>query len=229
MPAGGRALVPQIRFGLFQRILIVVVAILALALALATLFGGPRPVAAQDDVGGMGFRIGLPAYVFSDPEGHQRVMYADSAISLNTTCPVRKARVDPNREPVYVNGRPIAFCCSPCPSVFSQNPERYLREMKVSVRCPVRPARRAIFDSSLRMMLNQDIYFFSSMTAMKLFRKDPLRYCGTLTDPVSRDRFLPTKASPHVTFRGRDYYFAADSTLARFQEQPERFYERLAG
>jgi YHS domain-containing protein len=156
-------------------------------------------------------------------------MYADSTISLNTTCPVRKARVDPNRDPVYVNGSPVAFCCHPCPSVFSKEPERYLREMKVSLRCPVRPAHRAIFDSSLRMRVNQDVFFFSSLSAMKLFQKDPLRYCGVLTDPVTRGRFRPTKSSPHVTFRGRDYWFAAESTLVRFQAQPERFYERLAG
>jgi YHS domain-containing protein len=205
------------------KILLIAVALAALALAIATLFGGPRSVSAQD------FRLGLPAYVLGDPAGSQRVMFADSSISLNTICPVRKARVDPNRDPVYVNGKAVAFCCHPCPSVFSQDPERYLREMKVALRCPVNPARRAIFDSSLRMKINQDIFFFSSRTAMKRFEKDPLRFCGKLTDPVTRDRFRPTSASPHVTFRGRMYFFAADSTLARFQAEPEKFYERLAG
>lgn len=213
----------QAASGRLFKILLIVVAIAALALALATLLGGPRPVSAQD------VRIGLPAYVFSDPPTHQRVMFADSSISLNTICPVRKAKVDPNRDPVYVNGKPIAFCCHPCPSVFSQDPERYLRELKISVRCPVYPARRAILDSSLRMKINQDIFFFSSQAAMKRFEKDPLRFCGKLTDPVTRERFRPTSASPHVTFRGRMYFFAADSTLARFQAQPEKFYERLAG
>lgn len=208
-----------------SRVLLLVVAALAVALAVATLLGGPRPVAAQDE----DVRIGLPAYVFTDPVGNQRIMYADSTISVNTVCPVRKARVDPNRSPVYVNGRAVAFCCTPCPAVFSQDPERYLRAMKVSIRCPVRSARRAVLDSSLRVKLNQDIFFFSSMSAMKAFQKDPLRYCGVLTDPVSRERFRPTRQSPHVTFRGREYYFAADSTLARFQAQPERFYERFAG
>ena len=156
-------------------------------------------------------------------------MFRDSTISVNTACPVRGSHVDPARDPVYVNGRALAFCCTPCPSVFIQDPERYLRPMKISLRCPVVPSRRAILDSSLRVRLNQDIYYFSSMAALKRFRKDPLRYCGKLTDPVTRERFRPTKSSPHVAFRGRDYWFAADSTLARFQAQPERFYERLAG
>lgn len=214
--------------GRIIKLLLLVVAALALALAVATLLGGPKPVAAQGEES-EDYRVGLPAYVVSDPIGKQRVMYADSSISVNTLCPVRKSRVDPNRNPVYVNGRPIAFCCSPCPAVFAQDPERYLREMKVTLRCPVRPARRAIFDSSLRVKLNQDVYFFSSVSAMKLFRRDPLRYCGLLTDPVSRVRFHPSRQSPHVTFRGRDYYFAADSSLVRFQAEPERFYERFMG
>jgi YHS domain-containing protein len=212
------------------KVLLFLVAGLAIALSLATLLGRPRPVAAQESAGESDeIRIGLPAYVTTDPAGNERVLYADSSISINTICPVRRARVDPNRSPVYVNGRPVAFCCTPCPAVFSQNPERYLREMKVSLRCPVRPARRAVFDSSLRMRVNQDIFFFSSTSAMKTFRKDPLRWCGILTDPVSRERFRPTPQSPHVTFRGREYYFAADTTLVRFQAQPERFYERFAG
>jgi YHS domain-containing protein len=212
------------------KVLLFLIAALAIALSLATLLGRPRPVAAQESAQGPEeLQIGLPAYLFSDPSGNQRIMYADSSISINTVCPVRRARVDPNRDPVYVNGRPVAFCCTPCPAVFSQDPERYLREMKVSLRCPVRPARRAIFDSSLRMKVNQDIFFFSNTSAMKTFRKDPIRYCGVLTDPVSRERFRPTRQSPHVTFRGREYYFAADATLARFQAQPERCYERVAG
>jgi YHS domain-containing protein len=199
---------------------------LAAAVVLALATAGRRQVSAQESEG---FRIGLPAYVPTDPITNARVMYADSSISINTTCAVRGGRIDPIREPVYVNGRPVGFCCHPCPSVFSRDPERYLLGLKASLRCPVRPARRAIFDSSLRATLNQDIFFFSSLAAKKQFQKNPLRYCGTLTDPVTRARFRPTKESPHVTFRGREYYFADDSTLARFQAEPQRFFERLAG
>ena len=212
----------------FQRAFLVAALAIAFLFAVATLKSGPRPVQAQVD-DDAGFRIGLPAYVPTDPIMNQRVMYADSTISLNTNCPVRGGRVDPEREPVYVNGLPIAFCCQPCPSVFSKDPERYLRGMKVTLHDPIYPKKNAIFDSSVRATLNQDIYFFSSVAALKQFKKDPLRYCGLLTDPVSRARFKPSKSSPHVAFRGRNYYFAADSTLARFQADPEKFYERLAG
>jgi YHS domain-containing protein len=210
----------------FQRGFLVAALVIAFLFAVATLKSGPPPVAAQEDEG---FRIGLPAYVPTDPVMNQRVMFADSTISLNTHCPVRGGRVDPNRDPVYVNGQPVAFCCHPCPSVFSKDPERYLREMKVALHDPIYPKKKAVIDSSVKATLNQDIFFFSSVAALKQFQKDPLRYCGLLTDPVSHARFKPSKSSPHVAFRGRSYYFADDSTLARFQADPEKFYERLAG
>jgi YHS domain-containing protein len=219
--------IPLHTSSILQRAFLVAALAVAFFFAAATLKNAPRPVAAQEE--DEGFRIGLPAYVPTDPIMKQRVMYADSTISLNTNCPVRGGRVDPDRSPVYVNGQPVAFCCHPCPSVFSKDPERYLRDMKVALHDPIYPKKTAIFDSSVRATLNQDIFFFSSVAALKQFKKDPLRYCGLLTDPVSRARFKPSKSSPHVAFRGRDYYFAADSTLARFQADPEKFYERLAG
>ena len=202
----------------------------ALALAVATLPAWPRSGNGQVvdiPVDATGF--GLPAYVTTDPPENARAMYRDSTISVNTQCPVRGGRIDPKRDPVYVNGRPVGFCCHPCPSTFSFDPEKYLRQMKVSLRCPVRPARRAILDSSLRTRINQDFYFFSSMAAMKQFKKDPLRFTGKLTDPVSHARFQPKKTSPRVTYRGAAFYFASDSTLTQFQAKPERYSERQTG
>jgi len=173
-----------------------------------------------------GIRAGLPNFVPGTLPDRPRIMYPDSLLSLNDYCPVREARLDPDRKPVYVNGTPIGFCCSPCPVTFSADPEKYLLGLHAEFSCPVRPSRRAIFDSSLRARVNQDIFFFSSAGAKNRFTKDPLRYAKTLTDPVSFTRFHTTKGSPHVVFRGRDYYFAADSTLARFQAEPERWFER---
>ena len=173
-----------------------------------------------------GIRAGLPTYVQGTYPDRPRIMYRDSLVSLNDFCPVRQARLDPDRKPVYVNDTPIGFCCSPCPVTFSAYPEKYLLGMHASFACPVHPARKAIFDSSLRARVNQDIFFFSSVAAKNRFLKEPLRYAKTLTDPVSFGRFRPTKDSPHVVFRGRDYYFASDSTVARFQADPEKWFDR---
>ena len=203
-------------------------ALAALALAL-TLLAAVAP--AQESGGGEGewlegIRLGLPNFVRGDVPDRPRIMYRDSLVSINDICPVRKSRLDPDRKPVYVNGKPVGFCCSPCPVTFSTDPEKYLTELRAAFPCPVNPARRAIFDSSLRARVNQDIFFFSSVAAKNRFQKNPLRYTKTLTDPVSFVRFPAKKASPHVVFRGRDYYFATDSTLAVFQAEPDRWFER---
>lgn len=200
----------------------------ALALALAALSGSAR---AQESGPGQaqwveGIRIGLPGFIPGKHPDRPRIMYLDSLTSINDFCPVRQARLDPDRKPVYVNGKPVGFCCSPCPVTFSADPEKYLTALHASFPCPVHPARKAIFDSSLRARVNQDIFFFSSVAARNRFVKDPLRYTKYLTDPVSFRRFRATKKSPHVAFRGRDYYFAADSTKAAFQAEPEKWFER---
>lgn len=173
-----------------------------------------------------GIRAGLPNFVRSEFPERPRIMYRDSLLSINDYCPVRHARLDPDRKPVYVNGKPVGFCCSPCPVTFSSDPEKYLMELHASFPCPVHPSRRAIFDSSVRARVNQDIFFFSSVAAKNRFLKDPLRYAKTLTDPVSFERFRATRKSPHVVFRGRDYFFASDSTRARFQAEPDQWFER---
>lgn len=175
------------------------------------------------------FHIGLPAFVQGGDIARPRVQYRDSTISLNDVCAVRHARLDPSRDPVYVNGKPIGFCCTPCPAVFSLNPERYLIPLNLVFQDPVAPRKKAIIDSSRRIMIGQDIYFFSSLATMNRFRKDPVVYCGKITDPVSHVRFRPSKTSPHVVYRSRDYWFAADSTKARFQAEPTRFADRVTG
>lgn len=205
-------------------------ALTSAALLAAAPWPAPRRVAAQDGGGLLdNIRIGLPNYIQGGDIARPRVMYRDSLVSLNDLCAVRHARLDPERDPVYVNGLPIGFCCTPCPAIFSMNPERYLLDLKLTFQDPVTPARKAIIDSSRRIKIGQDIYFFSSVATMRRFRREPLRYCGKLTDPVSHARFRPAPASPHVLFRDRDYWFAADSTKAAFQTSPDRYFERQTG
>jgi YHS domain-containing protein len=92
-----------------------------------------------------------------------------------------------------------------------------------------RPRAHAILDSSLRERVGFEIYYFSNTAEKARFRKDPLRYCGLLTDPVSMVRFQPTRSSPRTTFGGRVYYFSSDSTRARFLENPTLHQDRRTG
>lgn len=116
-----------------------------------------------------------------------------------------------------------------CPGIFVKDPESHLLRNKLAFSCPVHPASAAIVDSTLRVMVNHDIYYFSSADARRAFEKDPLRYAHTLTDPVTKARFAPTHKSPRTTFHGRRYYFSTKDTRAVFAAHPDSFAVRSGG
>src|SRR5207247_5333692 len=72
-------------------------------------------------------------------------------------------------------------------------------------------------------MVNHEIYLFSSEGARERFLKDPLGWCGLLTDPVSGERFRPSAASNRVEYEGRPYYFTSGATRAAFEKAPASF------
>ena len=41
---------------------------------------------------------------------HPRVKYADSTVSINDRCAVRKTKLGYRVRPVYVNSQPVGFC-----------------------------------------------------------------------------------------------------------------------
>jgi YHS domain-containing protein len=164
----------------------------------------------------------------ADPQ-HPKARYTDSLVSMNDRCPVRQSTLSLAYVPVYVNGRPIGFCCHGCPPVFVGDPERYLKALGIAPPDLFHKGKLATVDSSLRHRIGFEIYYFSSRADMDRFKKDPLRYCGVLTDPVSMARFQPTEASPHATYAQRLYYFAADSTREAFLKDPSLHKDRRTG
>jgi YHS domain-containing protein len=91
------------------------------------------------------------------------------------------------------------------------------------VRDVVDPRRSAVIDSTLRVFVGHDLFYFSDAAARARFLKDPLRWCSRLTDPVTQRRFHPTRTSPHLAWHGRPYWFASDSTLMVFRAMPDSF------
>ena len=161
----------------------------------------------------------------ADPK-YPRLKYADSLVSLNDRCAVRKYKLSARVRPVYVNGEPVGFCCTSCPPIFFRRPEPYLKDFPVVLPDPVDSSRQAVVDSSLRLYVGQDVLFFADAKSMRTFEADPLRYCKVLTDPVSGVRFRPTPHSPEERYRGRHYYFDSDSTRVAFDRTPDRFWVR---
>ncbi len=71
------------------------------------------------------------------------------------------------------------------------------------------------------LRLNYEGFFFCKPEEKQLFEGDPLRYCGLLTDPVSKLRFRPDESSPRQEHEGITYYFEGPRTARIFSEAPE--------
>jgi YHS domain-containing protein len=95
--------------------------------------------------------------------------------------------------------------------------------MKWTVRDPVDPRRVASYDPKLRVLMNQEGYLFADKNTRKKFLADPLRYSGPLTDPVSQNRFQPTRFSPHTKYGERIFYFESNLTRRQFAVSPKQY------
>ena len=161
----------------------------------------------------------------SDPQ-LPRIRYADSLDSQNDRCIVAGNRLNLEIRPTYVNGLPIGFCCSSCPGIFAHQPERYLRQRHIVLPSALDPARPARLELAYRARVNHELYYFADSTLLRRFQADPLRFCGPVTDPVSRRRFRPSSGSPHMAVRGRPYLFENRLDLEIFSALPDSFADR---
>ena len=105
-----------------------------------------------------------------------------------------------------------------------QDPQNYLKELGVKLTCCVDPARPAILDSAHQTFIGFESFFFADSANKARFMDDPYRYCGTLTDPVSKERFIPGEGSPTATYNNRQYVFASASSQSMFEAMPEMYY-----
>lgn len=104
-----------------------------------------------------------------------------------------------------------------------QDPVPYLTFLGIDMQCVVKREELAMIDSNHAVRLNYEWFFCSSDQAVAAFEEDPIAYCGVLTDPVSKQRFIPGDDSPRVDHEGVPYYFWNDSTRVTFQMMPEMY------
>jgi YHS domain-containing protein len=110
-----------------------------------------------------------------------------------------------------------------------QGPEQYLVDLGVQLACAVDPSRTAIIDAAHRALVNYEAYFFCDEATMKSFLAEPYRYTGKVTDPVSRERFIPAADSPSRSHGGRLFYFASDQTAAAFDADTVKYGTPMPG
>lgn len=155
----------------------------------------------------------------------KKEMYGN-AMSINDRCPVKHGPLNMKIRPSYVNRQTVGYCCHGCPPIFTEDPGHFLEMLKISVPDPVDPRRVASYDPKLRVFLNQEAFFFAGQDTKKRFEADPLRYAGTLTDPVSEKPFTATRFSPRMKFKDRTYYFESQLTERQFAVSPKSYSTR---
>ncbi len=92
--------------------------------------------------------------------------------------------------------------------------------MGAKLPCAVNKRAMAKFQDELKSQVNHELYFFADPEAKRKFDERPWKYCGTVTDPVSRERFAPDKKSLREDWMGRPYFFRTDSTRVAFLADP---------
>lgn len=105
-----------------------------------------------------------------------------------------------------------------------QDPETFLNQLGVQVNCCVNPSRPAVLDSLHRVFVGYESFFFSDAAAREKFLSNIPRYCGRLTDPVTRERFVPTVQTPTARHNGRLYMFASEASHSLFAAMPEMYH-----
>ena len=115
----------------------------------------------------------------------------------------------------------------PCPDVFVQDVPEFIRRKKLTFTDYLDERQPAILDAEHCVRLNYEAFFFGDLWTRERFASDPWRYCGYLTDPVSRERFRPSEGSPRTRHEQVTYYFQSEDNREIFKEDPEVY--RLPG
>ncbi len=162
-------------------------------------------------------------YVKTADPVHPKIKYPDSLVSVNDRCIVAGTALSTMIRPTYVNGKPIGYCCSACPRVFVRDPEAWLKDKGVTLKCVVEPTKPAVFKVSLRSRIGKDWFFFSSSMAKQKFDANPLFYVAALSDPVTHARFKPTTKSLKLAYNGTTFYFPDPASQALFAALPDSY------
>lgn len=104
-----------------------------------------------------------------------------------------------------------------------QDPGSFLTTLEIELPGAMNRRNRAVLENEYLSMVNYEFFYFSDIETKKRFDRKPWEYCGVVTDPVTRARFLPDKSSLHFDFEGKPYFFLNDSTLAAFEDDPQMF------
>ena len=76
------------------------------------------------------------------------------------------------------------FCCEGCVNIFTEDPEKYIKEIENVIVCPVCLAEKPIEQSVKKNHKEEDIYFCRCTHCMEEFSKKPDYYLERLEGKV---------------------------------------------
>lgn len=104
-----------------------------------------------------------------------------------------------------------------------QDPGTGLTALGTELPSALDPSARTVLDASHRSFVNHETIFFATEVEKRRFDADPIRGCGTSTEPVTRRRFVPGSDPIRVDHDGRPQYFPGPSAADNFRRDPEPF------
>jgi YHS domain-containing protein len=104
-----------------------------------------------------------------------------------------------------------------------QDPQIQLNDLGIALKDAIDGTRDAILDAEHRSFVNWETFFFADLESKRRFDEDPARFCGVLTDPVSRQRFVPGDRPPRSQHDGRVYFFYSEAAKATFDAAPSMY------
>jgi hypothetical protein len=111
----------------------------------------------------------------------------------------------------------------PCPDVFVQDVPSAVRRRGLEFADFLDPRRAAVLDDAHCVRLNHEAFFFADAESRDRFVAEPLRWCGLLTDPVTKRRFRPGASSESVEHAGVTYWFEMACDADVFAKDPEMY------
>lgn len=109
-----------------------------------------------------------------------------------------------------------------------QDPEPYLESQGIELTGAVDKTAPAMVGISHRRFVNWELFYFANDANAAAFDRDPLRYCGEVTDPVSRMRFRPSSNSPSERYKDRLFFFESNETRDTFLTMPDSLFLPVA-
>jgi YHS domain-containing protein len=88
---------------------------------------------------------------------------------------------------------------------------------------PIDPTRLGSLTEDLHYRVNGEVYRFADEKDMRRFMEAPQLWCGTVRDPITGERFLPSGKSPCAYWVGGPYFFMSDANKDAFVADPKKY------